>query len=98
MNESSQSEFWNENDDDETATVAPPPSTKVPSVIEAASDDETFLTSAQAAKLLNLSQKGLRGMASKGKIPYYKLGREFRYKRSELIKMMVPVTPIVVLP
>jgi excisionase family DNA binding protein len=83
------SEFWND-PNDKTTPVTPPPSTKAANVISA-TDDEALLTSAQAAKLLKLSEKGLRGMAQKGRISHFKLGREYRFRKDDLFKMMLRV-------
>lgn len=46
--------------------------------------DGEWLTSAEAAKYLRLSEGALRVMVHHGKVPYYKFARRNRYRRSEL--------------
>lgn len=48
-----------------------------------------WLTSAEAAKYLGISQSSLFNMVSNGKIPYYKLGRSNRYLVSELRELLL---------
>ena len=86
-------DFFNDGAD-ESNSPGTPSALSTPDVPLANEADESFLTSAEAAQFLKLSQKGLRGMASKGKIPYYKLGREYRYKRSELLNIMAHVEAV----
>lgn len=51
---------------------------------ESSSLTDEWLNSLEAATLLKVSVAMLRNMASSGQIPFYKLGRRNRYKRSEL--------------
>ena len=59
------------------------------------SDDDSSLTfkdilnSNEAAKYLGLSVQALLNRASSGTIPYYKLGRLNRYKKSELTQILL---------
>ena len=54
-------------------------------------DDEALMTSAEAAEFLGLSVKGLRNLASAGKVPHYKLFGHNRFKRSELLALLIRV-------
>lgn len=51
-------------------------------------EDEWFRT-AEAAKHLKLSKGSFMNMVSNGQIPYYKLGRRNRYKKSELDNLVL---------
>ncbi len=56
-------------------------------------DDEALLTSAEAAKLLGYSEKSFRNAVSLGKIPHYKLFGQNRFKKSELLALLIRVEP-----
>ncbi|OQW54955.1 MAG: hypothetical protein A4S09_17375 [Proteobacteria bacterium SG_bin7] len=58
-------------------------------------EDEIFLTSAEAAKLLGYSsEKSFRNAVAAKKIPHYKLmGNQNRFKKSELLALLVRVDP-----
>ena len=47
-----------------------------------------YLTTREAADFLRVSTKRLLNMVSAGQIPYHKLGRTNRYKRSELEQLL----------
>jgi excisionase family DNA binding protein len=66
---------------------------KAPGVEGVASTDDSqpLMKSAEAANLLGLSVKGLRNLASAGKIPHYKLFGQNRFKKSELMGLLVKV-------
>lgn len=57
----------------------------------AVTDDEALLTSAEAAKLLGYSEKSFRNAVSLGKIPHYKLFGQNRFKKSELVALLIRV-------
>lgn len=50
---------------------------------------EEFLNSEEAAKYLGISTQSLLNRVSSGKIPFYKLGRLNRYKKSELAQILL---------
>jgi excisionase family DNA binding protein len=52
---------------------------------------DSLLTSQEAAQLLRMTPKGLRAMAQKGRIGHFKLGREYRFRKNELLNMMLRV-------
>lgn len=56
-------------------------------------EDEALLTSADAAKLLGYSEKSFRNSVSMGKVPHYKLFGQNRFKKSELLGLLVRVEP-----
>ena len=43
-----------------------------------------WFSSAQASTYLDITVQSLMNMTSNGKLPYYKLGRRNRYKKSDL--------------
>ena len=55
--------------------------------IEAEFDD--LLTTSEAAKFLKISKAALLNMCCNGTIPYYKLGRRNRFRRSELGSLLL---------
>lgn len=48
-----------------------------------------WLTSKEAANYLRISEAYLRNLASNGAIPFYKFGRNNRYNRAELKKLLL---------
>lgn len=58
-------------------------------------EDEIFLTSAEAAKLLGYgSEKSFRNAVAAGKIPHFKLmGNQNRFKKTEMLALLVRVAP-----
>lgn len=48
-----------------------------------------WLDTDEAAKFLRISSAALRNMTSNGAIPYHKLGRRNRYKRSDLRSLLL---------
>lgn len=57
-------------------------------------EGEILLTSSEAAKLLGYgSEKSFRNAVSAGKIPHYKLMGQNRFKKIELLALLVRVEP-----
>ena len=50
---------------------------------------DEWMTSKEAANLLKIGVQSLMNMASNGQIPYFKLGRRNRYRRSDLVKLLL---------
>ena len=50
---------------------------------------EKMMTSEEAAEYLGISIQSLLNRVSAGSIPYYKLGRLNRYKKSELAQLLL---------
>jgi excisionase family DNA binding protein len=48
-------------------------------------DPDKLLTKQEAADLLNVSLSGIEGFMAQKIIPYYKLGKSVRFKRSVLL-------------
>lgn len=48
-----------------------------------------FLTTSEAAEYLSISTSRLFNLISMGKMPYFKLGRSNRYKKSELRELLL---------
>lgn len=72
------------------------PAPQVESVEQARSftEDEILMTSSEAAKLLGYaSEKSFRNAVAAGKIPHYKLMGQNRFKKSELLGLLVRVEP-----
>lgn len=67
---------------DQTDAVIPSPSV---------TEDDALLTSADAAKLLGYSEKSFRNAVSLGKIPHYKLFGQNRFKKRELVDLLIKV-------
>lgn len=53
------------------------------------SDNDRWFCTEAAAAYLDMSLKALRNMTSNGKIPFYKLGKNNRYLKSELDKILL---------
>lgn len=51
---------------------------------------ESYLTTAEAAEFLRVSEAHLRNLTSARKIRYFKMGRSNRYKHSDLLKLIKP--------
>jgi excisionase family DNA binding protein len=49
-----------------------------------------ILNTAEAAEMLRVSTPTLRRMVKKGAIPFFLIGRQPRYRKSELLKLMEP--------
>ena len=56
-------------------------------------DDEILLTSSEGAKLLGYGEKSFRNAVAAGKIPHYKLMGQNRFKKSELLGLLIRVEP-----
>lgn len=57
-------------------------------------EDEIFLTSAEATKLLGYgSEKSFRNAVAAGKIPHFKIFGQNRFKKSELLALLVRAEP-----
>lgn len=67
--------------------------TKAQALSVAFTEDEILLTSAEGAKLLGYSEKSFRNAVAAGKIPHYKLLGQNRFKKSELLGLLVRVEP-----
>ncbi|MBL7670760.1 MAG: helix-turn-helix domain-containing protein [Bdellovibrionaceae bacterium] len=55
------------------------------------SENEILLNSSEAAKLLSYTEKSFRNAVAAGKIPHYKLLGQNRFKKSELLSLLVKV-------
>ncbi|OQW48546.1 MAG: hypothetical protein A4S09_13675 [Proteobacteria bacterium SG_bin7] len=75
------------------AVEEPKPALQVQSVERGPSfsEDEILLTSAEGAKLLGYSEKSFRNAVAAGKIPHYKLLGQNRFKKSELLSLLMKV-------
>ena len=51
--------------------------------------DLEWLTTFEAAEYLRISPDSLRNMTSNGKIPYSKLERRNRYKKEDLVRLLM---------
>lgn len=51
-------------------------------------DDNAVLTAGQAAQLLHVSTKTLLRLARDGDLPGRKIGREWRFARTELLRLL----------
>ncbi len=51
--------------------------------------DEDWLTTSEAAEFLRLSEPALRNLTSDGHVPFYKLKRRNRYRKSELAQILL---------
>jgi excisionase family DNA binding protein len=63
---------------------------KVISVESEREVSECYLTTAEAAEFLRVSEAHLRNLTSARKVRYFKLGRSNRYKQSDLLKLIKP--------
>lgn len=52
--------------------------------------NESYLTTAEAAEFLRVSEAHLRNLTSARKVRYFKMGRSNRYKQSDLMKLIKP--------
>jgi excisionase family DNA binding protein len=50
--------------------------------------NEEFLSTKELAKVIKVSEKQVRNLAQRGRLPYYKFGRLNRYKLSEIIELL----------
>jgi len=53
------------------------------------SEHDEFYTTEQAASFLKVSKKRILNLASSGKLPFYKLFNSNRYRKSELLKLIL---------
>lgn len=53
-------------------------------------DENTVLTADEAAQLLHVSTKTLLRLARDGELPGRKIGREWRFARKELLRLLAP--------
>jgi excisionase family DNA binding protein len=51
--------------------------------------EDEILTAAEAAALLRIHQKTVYKLAEQGKIPSFRIGRAWRFKRSDLLAVVV---------
>ena len=51
-------------------------------------DADSFLTTKEASRLLNLAPQTIYGMTCKRKIPFFKQGKKLYFKKSDLIKWL----------
>lgn len=63
----------------------------VPTTAQPVGSDDDILTSEQAAKLLGFSTKSFRNAVAAGKVPHYKLFGQNRFRRDELLALLVKV-------
>ena len=54
-----------------------------------ANEDGEWLTTEEAANYLRVSADSLRNLTSSGQVPYYKLQRRNRYRKSELRELIL---------
>ena len=50
--------------------------------------DEEILTIREVADLLKLHPKTVNKLANSGKLPGYRIGRQWRFRKSELLKAL----------
>jgi len=55
--------------------------------------EEALLNSAEGAKFLGYTKKSFRNAVAAGKIPHYKLLGQNRFKKSELLGLLIRVEP-----
>ena len=55
--------------------------------------EEVFITNKEAAELLKVSLPTLRKYVQIGMIPHYRIGRQLRFKKSEVIDA-ITITPV----
>lgn len=48
-------------------------------------EQQEFLTLYQAAKLLQISEKTLTRQAKAGEVPHFKVGKQYRFVKAELL-------------
>ncbi len=65
--------------------------TKASPSTAAFTEDEILLTSSEAATLLGYTEKSFRNLVSLKKVPHYKLMGQNRFKKSELLGLLVRV-------
>ncbi|MDP9442092.1 MAG: helix-turn-helix domain-containing protein [Actinomycetota bacterium] len=53
-------------------------------------DENAVLTAEEAAQLLHVSTKTLLRLARDGELPGRKIGREWRFARQELLRLLAP--------
>jgi excisionase family DNA binding protein len=49
---------------------------------------EEILTTQEVADLLKLHPKTVNKLAKSGKVPAYRIGRQWRFRKSEVIKLL----------
>ncbi len=55
---------------------------------EAINQFEPMVSKAEIANMLSVSPRTIENLKAGGVLPFYKLGRNIRYRRSEVIKAM----------
>jgi excisionase family DNA binding protein len=50
--------------------------------------DEEILTTQEVADLLKLHPKTVNKLAKSGRVPAYRIGRQWRFRKSEVIKLL----------
>ena len=66
------------------------PENSAQSKVVTASVGEALMTTSEAAQFLRITPKGLRAMALKGKVKFYRVGRGHRYKIGDLELLLTP--------
>ena len=56
--------------------------------MEKFSRDEEILTNREVADLLKLHPKTVNKLAIAGKLPAYRIGRQWRFRKSEILKLL----------
>lgn len=52
----------------------------------AATSEKRLLDLEEAARMLNISSRGLRHLAATGSVPYHRVGRQLRFDPDELLE------------
>jgi excisionase family DNA binding protein len=54
---------------------------------------EEILTTREVADLLKLHPKTVNKLAKSGRVPAYRIGRQWRFRKSEILKLLEKTTP-----
>jgi excisionase family DNA binding protein len=54
---------------------------------------EEILTTQEVADLLKLHPKTVNKLAKSGRVPAYRIGRQWRFRKSEILKLLEKTTP-----
>jgi excisionase family DNA binding protein len=55
--------------------------------------DEEILTTREVADLLKLHPKTVNKLARSGRVPAYRIGRQWRFRKSEVLKLLEKEMP-----
>jgi excisionase family DNA binding protein len=55
--------------------------------------DEEILTTREVADLLKLHPKTVNKLARSGRVPAYRIGRQWRFRKSEVLKLLEKEIP-----